>query len=92
MDVRDELYSRVRQAGYDDISACPHGRHYKIADEKSQLMYGDPPRLGHSHSLQRTDLGCFEMNEIDTIHCFYLFGDTLIIQKHQYGKCPWKLL
>ena len=50
-------------------------------------------RLGHSSSLERPDepCGCWNSEE-DTVDCAYMFGETILIQRHAFGKCPWKML
>ena len=50
-------------------------------------------RLGHSQSLERPDHFCGNWNsKQDTVKCVYIFGESVIIQKHPFGKCPWKML
>ena len=50
-------------------------------------------RLGHSRSLERPDISCYDWNsKQDTVKCSYVFGETVITQYHPFGKCPWKML
>jgi len=44
-----------------------------------------------AHSLGHKER-CSDLTPEDTVDCFYLFGTTLLHQKHLFGECSYLLL
>ncbi len=48
------------------------------------------PRL--FHFILTENMTCKKMTRETDVRCYYLFGNTMIIQEHKVGDCPWKKL
>ena len=71
--------------GYDVSCAGTNLDHY---DESKVWHFWDERRLAHNRGPHRD---CCNLKPWDTVTCLYIFGETLLVQKHLYGKCPYLL-
>lgn len=57
-------------------------------DQSHMLHLWDERRLAHDRG---PHMSCSNLKPGDTVTCLYIFGETLLVQKHLYGECPYLL-
>ena len=89
--MSERVYEKVREEvdknDYDVSCATAVLPNY---DRKTCDHFMNERRLGHSHSLINPDRSCYDFDRADVVKCYYLFGETLLVNTHHYGECAWK--